>query len=144
MAKITYTHFFNLICRIINFIASLLVLLLVVDCTSPLFKRWVSSDYGEYIAFGLGLILMILAQIYVFAFLDYISAYLYLRLILFTPVSLKEAKELAFLFVPNDTGTWYPLKEIRKLPRHQRKQFLHQFAFRVSLRAYMDTLDKRH
>jgi hypothetical protein len=41
-----------------------------------------------------------------------------------TKVALKKAKHLTFLFEPNESVVWHPLKEIRQLPKKYRKAAL--------------------
>ncbi len=64
-----------------------------------------------------------------------ISAYQYIRGHLKTKVSFSEARKLSWLFVPNKTGKWWPMKEIRDLPTEIRRTVLFQTAesIRVSL-----------
>ncbi len=49
-----------------------------------------------------------------------LSTWLYIRITLKTPVSFTDAEELMWLFVPNDTGKWYPLREVATVSRDQR------------------------
>jgi hypothetical protein len=60
-----------------------------------------------------------------------VGAYFYLRGELETQVSFQEAKALSFLFSGENGGKWYPLAEVKKLPKEQRKQYLFDFAERV-------------
>ena len=64
-------------------------------------------------------------------FLDTFIAYLYLRAILWVDVNWREAKSLSRLFVGNKSGTWYPLTEVRSIPRNQRKDYVYAFAQRL-------------
>lgn len=57
-------------------------------------------------------------------FLNNLSSFLYIRRDLKAKVTFNEAKLLSFLFVPNDSGKWYPLDHIPTLPEDQRKQQL--------------------
>ena len=65
------------------------------------------------------------------ATLDAISSYLYIRATLGTEVDFNEAKALSFLFCEDEEGKWYPMLQIRKLPKPERKEYLFTFADRV-------------
>ena len=60
--------------------------------------------------------------------LNALASYLHIRTSLRTAVSLAEASELAFLFTVNSKGKWYPLYEVVKLPKGQRREYLFAFA----------------
>lgn len=50
-----------------------------------------------------------------------LSTWLYIRMTLQTPVSLKDASRVMWHFVPNATGKWHPMTELLLLPREQRR-----------------------
>lgn len=120
-----YTHGYSFICRVLNIICNLAVLGLVADA---LMLAGVPKGYAIIIGF----VAMIAFH---FGFLghlfNYLSSYLYIRLSLRTPITFSEAKYFAFLFVPNDTGSWWPMREIKNLPKESRRQYIFEFAERV-------------
>lgn len=67
------------------------------------------------------IVLIFLAFKFVFPFIDGLSAYAYIRIILRTPVEFKFAYNCRFLFIPNSTGKWFPMKHIKEVPYHERK-----------------------
>ena len=56
--------------------------------------------------------------------IDIMWAYLYVINILQTDMSLREAQAIRWLFIPTDTGKWYPCTEVLRLPKAQRKAYL--------------------
>lgn len=60
-----------------------------------------------------------------------LSSYLYVRLWLFTPITWRQAQYVTFLFEGGLGERWYPLTELRKVPRQYRTQVLLEFADRV-------------
>ena len=53
---------------------------------------------------------------------------LYLRFCLFVPATWQDARNTSFLFDASLRGKWYPLTEIRKYPKHLRRDALYKFA----------------
>jgi hypothetical protein len=51
-------------------------------------------------------------------------SFLYIRFSLFTPVTVREARELAPLFSVGPEGKWHPCREVRQLPQRERKAVL--------------------
>ena len=58
---------------------------------------------------------------------DNFSTYLYVRVHLKTEMSFSEIKQVAFLF-NGALGKWYPLEEVKNLPKKMRKDFIKDFA----------------
>lgn len=71
-----------------------------------------------------------------------LSAYLYLRFNLHTPMSWKDSGFVAFLFTPNETGKWYPMTDVLKLEKDLRQQYILKFAENV-LKEYLDRKDTK-
>ena len=78
------------------------------------------------IAIGVGIYIK-----YVVNYLHFLTSYLQLRLVLGVNVTFKEAKSLAALFVLNEEGAWFPVEEVKKLPKEERKSYLFKFAKKV-------------
>ena len=60
-----------------------------------------------------------------------LSTYLYLRIELKTKMSWKDADFVSFLFTPNETGKWYPMDNVLKLPEKDRPKAVLEFAKKV-------------
>jgi hypothetical protein len=52
-------------------------------------------------------------------------SFIYISFSLFTPVTLREARELAPLFSLGADRKWYPCREVLELPRNERKAVLY-------------------
>ena len=53
-----------------------------------------------------------------------LSAYLYVRHTLKTKISWKNVSKVSWLFTPNESGKWYPMKEVLQLPEGERENYL--------------------
>jgi hypothetical protein len=71
-----------------------------------------------------------------------LSAFLYIRFKLKTKMSWNDSSSVAFLFVPNESGKWYPLKEVLKIEVNKRSAFILEFAKKVSESQYQKTIIK--
>jgi hypothetical protein len=89
------------------------------------------------IAIGIGLflvssILSIFIYEKLFAKLFFtLSAYLYIRFSLKTKITWKQTKMVDWLFVVNDRGVWYPMKEVKQLEEKERVNYILIFANRL-------------
>lgn len=63
------------------------------------------------------------------------AAYRYINKDLDTPVTRDAARRLSFLFCENADGKWYPMKQVKALPKEQRKQYLFNFAAELAERS---------
>ena len=64
--------------------------------------------------------------------LDAIAAYFYIRETLKTHVTFGEAEALSFLFLADKNRKWYPVREVKKLPKAERRGYLFAFAQSVA------------
>jgi hypothetical protein len=96
--------------------AALLVLLLAL-----LISLHVDELLGVWPMIG---ILVVLWLVIYRQGLSTIASWLYARVTLGADVSLREARQLSHLFQLDLSGTWVPLKEIKKLPKAQRREAL--------------------
>jgi hypothetical protein len=64
-------------------------------------------------------------------FFDTLSSYLYIKYKLKTKMSWKEADFVSFLFSPNGTGQWYPMKEVLKVSEEKRVSHIKYFAEKI-------------
>lgn len=67
-------------------------------------------------------------------FYNKLSTFLYVKLTLGADITFNEAGNLSWLFEVYDDGTWYPLREIRKLPKGERKYYLFNTAYEIAKR----------
>ena len=127
MSMITYTHGYSLICRILNVVCCFVLLVTVIEAIDKY------TALGTWAAVGIGLAVMVPVQSWILGpLLETLSAYLYVKFTLRTSISFSEAKGLAFLFEPNETGSWWPMKDVRKLPADERKARLLSLASQAS------------
>ena len=115
-----YTHFFNAIVTLTT--TAILI-------ASPLYA-WAKANWVEpswlFSIFGGAL------WIFVFLFVTLrfswpLANWLFLRLLRGTPVTFRQARDFTQLLSPGGNGTWYPLKELKQIPREQRIQYLYDF-----------------
>ena len=105
---IFYSHFWDLLLKALLLLALVVTLIVVNLGGSP--ALWPA--------------IIILALLYVVIyrqFLTTISAWLYARLSLRTPLSLAEARQLARLVQLDASLKWIPLKPVKTLPPDERK-----------------------
>ncbi len=143
------THGWNRLYQFVLWIASIALLVAIFIMIMPLLNSmqpladiiqdagnsigipdWVFSVIGVILAF-----FAILAAIYGAVFLltntilqPELPTFLYVRLSLLTPISWKEAGKVSFLFEGDVFGHWYPLRELRRVPREFRRDLLLEFA----------------
>jgi hypothetical protein len=104
--------------------------------TSPLLA--LSKKYDELVPYGIAFLIVSGILAYLFhkhdPWFDAVGAYFYIRQDSGTTLSFAEAKALSFLFVGDADGKWYPLTEVKKLPKEKRKQYLFDFAAQIAER----------
>jgi len=148
---IRYTHGWNLLYQIVMWIASLALLITIFTVAEPLLNMMqpladtiqdagISIGIPNWVFAVIGVILAIaafLAAMYGAVMLlmktilqPELPTFLYVRLSLFTPISWKEAGEISFLFEGDLSGRWYPLRELRHVPREFRHDVLLEFVDR--------------
>jgi len=141
---IIYSNGFDLIRRILLLIFTFALTLLVIGVLDRPYKAvwdhfpessgmwWVFAVTNVIWQFGLLIVVAWLLASRVLT--NTFHSYLYIRLWLFTPVTVREARDLAPLFSLGEGGKWYPCTDVRKLPREQRKAFLYAVLERYSQR----------
>jgi len=72
--------------------------------------------------------------------LEPLSAWLYITFVLKVRVSYFEARSVAKLFVPNDTGKWWPMKEVSEVPEQFRRAYFLEAAH--ALMSRLEALQK--
>lgn len=146
MATIRYTHGFDLLYQLAFMGGSLLLTGCVVSVLESPYTaittagvkagipEWVFTVVGIAGAIGtwVGSMFLLMKTI----LNPNLPSYLYIRCSLFTPVSWKEAETVAFLFSGDAEGRWYPLRELRKLPKELRRETLLEFADRIMRNRY--------
>src|SRR3990172_682587 len=99
-------------------LTALIVLCVSLDAEAWLQRFGVPSDYT--VPTLIGLITVFWIVVYRQA-LSTISAWLYARVNLGADVSLREARQLALLFQLDLSLKWIPLKDVKKLPKAERR-----------------------
>jgi hypothetical protein len=146
---IRYTHGWNLLYQIVMLVASLALLAAIFSVAEPLLNALgpigkAIQDAGESIGIPEVVFSIIGVVLGIAAFLaamcgsvvllmktvlrPELPTYLYVRLSLFTPIPWQEAGEVSFLFEGDIAGRWYPLRELRRVPREFRHDVLMEFA----------------
>jgi hypothetical protein len=115
-----YSHVWDLILKLTS-LAALVVLTVSLDAEASLQRFGVPSGYTLPTLIGLLTVFWIL--VYRQA-LSTIAAWLYARVNLGADVSLSEARQLALLFQLDLSLKWIPLKEVKQLPKAQRRTAL--------------------
>jgi hypothetical protein len=142
MGRITYTSGIDLYTRILSYILNLILWAFLAISITTLLDFIIAHSISEWVGMVVGATLFIILYIYFLeSFYNAVSAYLYIRIMLLTNVSFKEARYLSSLFVPSGNGAWYPMKHIRKLPREIRKPYLLKFASEVAASKEKEPLD---
>ena len=108
---ILYSHIWDLILK-----AALLVVLLALAISLHLDK-----SLGVWPMIG---VLVVLWVVIYRQGLSTIASWLYARVSLGAVVSLDEARQLTCLFAIDGSGKWVPLKEVKRLPKAERRQAL--------------------
>jgi len=142
VATIRYTTGYDLLHRITTIGASLTLAWLPFSLVAPPAERMMKAvGSPDWLITTLGVVFFL--ALYVAALLllartvltPTLPSFLYLRLSLGVPATWREAAHLRFLFFPDDNGHWYPLREVRKLPRSQRLVRIRDFADQLRSRS---------
>ena len=130
--KIEHTHYLDRVMRVFVFLLTLIIpfamMYVIVSALNAL-----GITPPEWTGWILLIVLFIAVVVvrndklmYAGGPFDAFSAFLYIRLGLGVKVSLSEANRVSSLFVPNHTGTWWPMKGLKKTPKEYRKdEFAH-------------------
>ncbi len=138
MAKIRYTHVFNLLH---NTAISTILIIGGIKLTNIalLFLKplWISISNGfqgnttSVIEAILYILLWIFCVVLIYNAialpLKPLSTLLYLRFYLFVPATWEDARKTMELFEGDENGNWYPLTALRQVPRHFRREVLLEF-----------------
>lgn len=125
-----YTSFQNAGMRLAVLFACIFVFAVVAFPAQSFLGMLLSPRWDEYLATAVGAAAFFVAARYLLRPADIASAYFYVRNDLDIKISYSEAKEVAFLFVPNRSGRWYPLEDLLNVPAADRKRALYDFANR--------------
>ena len=115
-----YSHIWDLVLKLASF-AALIVLSVSLDAEASLQRFGVPLDYTMATLIGLLTVVWILVYR---QGLTTIAAWLYARVSLGADVSLGEARQLALLFQLDLSMKWIPLREVKQLPKAQRRAAL--------------------
>lgn len=109
------THFWSYLFIPITWVTRLFSMYCFIYLFMDVFK-WHGFFGLVGVALGLFVHFLTLDQIYIL-----LHTHLYINLSLRTKTTLKESWYFSFLFSPNDSGRWYPLKQIKQMEKDQRK-----------------------
>ncbi|HEV8509657.1 MAG TPA: hypothetical protein VGQ48_04300 [Gemmatimonadales bacterium] len=115
-----YSHIWDLLLKL-TWLFAVVVLLVDLHVAEWLQKIGVPSDYTVPTAIGVGTVLWI--SVYRQG-LSTIASWLYATVNLGAGVSLSDARQLARLFQLDLSLKWVPLKEVKQLPKADRKDAL--------------------
>jgi hypothetical protein len=132
MVTIRYTHVFDLCMQLALFAGSWYLTCWIVSVLASPYAAISAAGVGA----GIPQILFVLTAFagIIFIFFGwvvlllktilnpYLPSYLYLHFVLLTPVSWEEVEALDFLFSADTEARWYPLRELRKLPKELRRE----------------------
>lgn len=125
-AKIPYTSGTDLFVHF--FIGLPLMILTMIGCGSVIHSLLyflnisINADLKEWIVGLSGIFLGGWIYVkYVGIYVKFLSAYMYIRFELFTPVSWQETRSLCALFVLTEDGKWFPCEEVKKLLKKNEK-----------------------
>ncbi len=125
-AMVTFSNIFDFLRKIL--IGFLSMLLSVPVCLGFGNKPDVARSPESIVLWlvcGIGLFWLIAWLLARWVFTNTFHSFLYIRLSLFTPVTVREARELAPLFSIGPDGKWHPCREALQLPPLERKAFLY-------------------
>jgi hypothetical protein len=74
---------------------------------------------------GLGVFWLVAWLLATWVLTNTFHSFIYIRFSLFTPVTVREARELAPLFSIGPHRRWCPCREVLELPQHERKAVLY-------------------
>ena len=146
MATIRYTHGFDLLYQLAFWIGTLALTFTVSVLIEPIWDTVSQAGVRFGIPEWIFTTLTVLGLIGILGSSGFIllktilkpglPAYLYVRLELLTSVTWKETENVAFLFSGDANGKWYPLRELRKIPRKYRREVLFEFAEKILREKY--------
>lgn len=130
MIEFRYTSGFHGLIQYMQWMLNIALLILSFGLLSIFFAPIFSnSTFGILFIFILSVSTVLYVNFKIIKdFPDNLSSFLYVRLHLRTKMSFSEVKEIAFLFNANWDGTWYPLEEVKRVPKQLRKKFIFDFA----------------
>jgi hypothetical protein len=70
------------------------------------------------------LVLIVIINYFLNPLTQVLASYLYITINLRANISIKEAKQLSPLFNLNNSGKWYPMSDIKRLPKKDRRSEL--------------------
>jgi len=138
--RVSYTHGYDRALTLLRFIVFsiwVVIVLWAISVQNEILKIFnVNFSWLELLPDWLNVVITLTVFLGYFALAIYLhkittnrwignlSAYLYIRKTLNTQISFRDAASIAWLFVPNETGKWYPMKEVLQVSPEFRKQYL--------------------
>jgi len=117
---LVYSHIWDVLLKLASLIA-LVAVLVQLHLEERLESLGVSSNAAVF------LVVLLLSTVWIAIYrqgLSTISAWLYARVNLGAAVTIGEARQLARLFQLDLSLKWIPLKEVRRLPKSERRSAL--------------------
>lgn len=142
--KVTYSSSIDRYISVLRVLTSLIYFILVLLGISTFLEASKISVYLKFngtvnlILFFILLIGSIMISNYLYQITAgkiyrILSSYLYVRIELKAKITWKDAEFVSFLFTPNETGKWYNMHNVLKLPKDQRVSYIVGFAEKVLL-----------
>ena len=140
--RVPYTSTIDRILIVPRLIASALIFGLVAWGIIAAFEffhipeKWNISGFLNIVLFLLLVLISGIISAFIYSktvgkFLFSLSAFLYIRLKLKTKMSWRDSNSVAFLFIPNETGKWYPMLDALKIEQENRESYIKEFAKKV-------------
>ena len=109
----------------------LIVIMISMIAAVPVFFRELDKPNEPvgwllfWLVCGIGVFCLIAWLLLSWVITNTFHSFIYIRFSLFTPVTVREARELAPLFSVGPHGKWYPCRDVLEMPRNERKAILY-------------------
>jgi hypothetical protein len=137
--RIPYTHGYDRVLTFLRLLAYLTWFIIVlstlyalgglltamgIDSLLDALPGWLNVVFIIGLFLGCLMLTVYLHSITTNRWIGNLSAWLYIRGTLKTRLSFGDAAKISWLFVPNETGKWYPMKEVLRIPQESRRDYL--------------------
>ena len=137
-AVIRWTHAYNLLWKLLSFVASVALMVGLGAFFSPYMDRVVFLKAPQLVSYWVPVLLGLVSWLLVYILLlvtvlpPWLPDLLYIRLNLRTQVTVSEAAKAAFLFDGSLNGRWFPLPSLQTTDPDVRRDFLFRFANNIA------------
>ena len=118
---LVYSHIWDALLKLIS-VAALMIMAVSLNLAERIQSTGIATESRSGIAM-VGIVVVLWLILYR-QYLSILSSWLYARMSLGTNINFNEAKMLRKLFQLDLSGTWLPLRDIKKLPSDQRHDAL--------------------